>query len=128
MIGPPLGEHRRREDVGGAGHRRAVRSKQVDAGAAKPPRRAHDATVFQSQLGAEGGQAAKMEIDRAVADFASAGQRHDRPAAPRQQRPEHAESGPQAAHHVVARLNHAAVDGRQNQAVAMLGDVHAQVA
>ena len=68
-----------------------------------------------------------MQIDRPVAEAAAAGQRHDRPAPPCQQRPEDAESGPHPPHQGIPRPHYAGIDQCQHQALAVAGNVDAQL-
>ena len=105
--------------VGPRGPQRSI------VGAAKLPGRGHDITAIQPQIRTQGSQPAEMQIDGPVADAAAAGQRHDRPAPPCQQRPQDAESGPHPPHQGVACPHHAGLDRGQQQAVAAAGDVDA---
>ena len=88
------GQHGGAEDVGRSGHGRAVGAGEVDGCARQSRGRGHDVTVFEAQVGPQRGQALQVQIDRPVADIAAAGQRHDGPASPGQQRSEHAEPRP----------------------------------
>ncbi len=119
---PAAGEHRRREDIGRARNGRAVRAEQVDIGAAESPRRGNYAAVFQAQVRAQCRQTAEVQIDWAVADIASARQRHDRSAPPCQQRSKHAKARSQAADHVVSGLDDAAVNSCQHQSLGVVRD------
>ncbi len=101
--GDAPGEHRGAEDVGRAGHGRTTGAGKVDGRAGQPPRRGHHVAVPYLQIGAEGGQALQVQIDRPVADVAAAGQGNDGPAAPGQQRPQYAEAGPHPPHKSLRR-------------------------
>ena len=101
MIGYAAGQHGRAQDVGRAGHRRAVGAEKIDGCAGQSPGGGHDVAVFQPQVGARAARPFQVQIDRAVADVASAGQRDNGLAAPGQQRTEHAEAGPHLPHAAV---------------------------
>jgi hypothetical protein len=62
-----------------------------------------DVAFLEIDLGAELRQALEVQVDRPVADGAAAGQRHSRPAAARQQRPQHQDRGAHLAHQLVGR-------------------------
>ncbi len=125
--GAAAGEHGGTKHVRRARHRRTARTAEVDCRAAEPCGRAQNIAPLQAQIGAQGGQPAQVQIDRPVTDVAAAGQRHDRPAPPRQQRPKHAKSRPHPPHRSVAGLGRPRVAGSQGQAVAVRGNVDAQV-
>ena len=80
-----------------------------------------DVATLQRDAGAHLLEALQMQIDRASADGAAAGQRHARLADARQQRTEHKERGPHLADDVVGRLGigNGAPEG---QRAAVIGD------
>ncbi len=66
-----------------------------------------DVAVLEPDLGTHPDQALDVEVDRALADGAAAGQRHPRAAVAGQQRPQHQDRGPHRLDQVVGRLERA---------------------
>ena len=107
------GQHGGAQDVGRAGHRGAAGPDRSIVAPISRRARGHDVAVLQPQVGPQGGQALQVQIDRPVADVAAAGQRHDGPAAPGQQRPQHAEAGPHPPHQSYPARTGARIDRLQ---------------
>jgi hypothetical protein len=67
------GQHGGAHDVGGARDGRPARAAEIDAGALQSPRLGHDAAALDAQVGAQRRQAGQVQIDRPLADVATAG-------------------------------------------------------
>ena len=72
-----------------------------------------DEAALDFDLGAELRQPLQVQVDRAAADGAAAGQRHERLAAAREQRPEHEHACAHLAHELIGRGRVRDLAGRQ---------------
>ena len=104
--GLALRERGGRHDVDRAQHGRALRAAEVHAAPLQAAADlADDVAALGAELGAELLEPADVEVDRAVADRAPAGDADDRPPALGQERPEHADAGAHRLDDVVAGLD-----------------------
>jgi len=114
--GGPLREGRRHHDVLRAPHGGDV---EVDPGPPEAPGPGLHVAFPQIDLGPHGLEGLEVEVDRAGADGAAAGERHPCLAHPRHQRPEDEDGGPHSPHQVVGRLAAGDVAAVDPQGVAL---------
>ena len=87
------GENGGHHDVGGASDRRAAGAAKIHFSAVQRVGFGDDVTVFDTDVRSEGREAAKVQVDSALADVAAAGKRDDGTAAAREEWTEDAKAG-----------------------------------
>ena len=95
-----VGERRRHHEIFRAGDRDGV---EIQPRALEPPGARADVAAFDVDVRAHGLQARDVDVHRARADGAAAGQRHVGLAEARQQRPEHQDRRAHGLHQLVGR-------------------------
>ena len=96
------GQHRRHQSIMGRAHRDLGQRNPIAGKTARGPR--VDIATVKLDLGAERLERGQVQIDRARADGAAAGQRHPRPAAAGHKRRQDPEARPHAGDHLVRRV------------------------
>ena len=122
--GGSLGQGGRHHELRGRPHRDDV---EAEAGSPELHVLAEDVAVVDVERGAHRLQPLEVEVHRARAPGAAAGQRHARGAEAPEQRPEHVDAGAHGAHQVVGRLDRGDVRGIDGAAVVVELDPGAEV-